>query len=199
MTDTSLAPLVTDWISSASNLLSSLFVGVGLAVAWFQLGSWRHQAKTIKKVELAESILSTSFEILDVMASARNPFSSIPMEKADDPRYIYQRRMQFIQDNASLFASLRKSQIRARIFVFDGRIDSAIQSIFEVRRDFWNAADMLVEYALERPATSEECDMLKDARSVLFARSKDDKTQKKLDDALAVLETLLGEIVRQHK
>jgi hypothetical protein len=199
MTNTSIAPLITDWISSASNLLSAMFVGVGLAVAWFQLGSWRDQAKTLKKVDLAETILSTSFEILDVMASARNPFSSIPMEKAKDPRYIYQRRMQFIQDNAGLYATLRKSQIRARIFVFDGRINTAIESIFDVRRDFWNAADMLVEYAVEKPATSEESNMLKEARTVLFARSKDDKTQKRLDDAVAVLETLLGEIVRQHK
>ncbi len=199
MIETSTGPWITDWIGSLSNLVSAVFVGFGLAVAWYQLGSWREQARTQKRVDLAANILSTSFEILDVLSSARNPLSSVPREKASDPRYIYQRRMQFIQDHAELFITLRKAQIQTRIFVFDKKIDTAIQTMFDVRNDLWNAADMLVEYADEKPNTNGERCMLMEARSVLFGQPSGDKTRKKLDDSMKILEVLLGEIVRQHK
>ncbi len=190
-------PTLTEWISAIASSISAIGVLIGLCIASFQLTSWRVQEKSKRKAEVAEKIMLSAFAIEDIMETARHPFYSIPQSEINNRRYGYEMREKILRDNSSIFNELRLVQFKARLLGFEKRIEDAIEQVFSVRSDFLNAIWELSDLTDQVQKSDEERNLEVEKRRMVFSRGTNgDEFGNRLKNTIAVLETLLGPIIR---
>ena len=190
-------PSWPDWISAIASLVSAIAVVVGAYLGLQQISVWRTQSLQQKRASLAEDILSLAHEIDDVMRLVRSPFESIPLEKKDDKYYILDARFSRLSERNEVFDKMRKTQVRAKFILRDTEVEKAIDKLFQARRNFNVALEMLALYARDPPQSDESKDIYLQSRRTLYGTfSDDDELHTSIQVALATLELRLGPTVR---
>lgn len=193
------SPSLPEWISALSSAVSAIAVVVGLVAAFRQLDNWRTQTISQKKAETAEKIVTLARSIQDVLKAARTNMISNPKEKVDDRHYAFDLRWSLVRDNKNLFEELRSAQFKAKLFAFGTDIDLLVDKIFDARRRFWLALQILADYADAKGITEDEEAIVVEARRDAYAGSKErDSLASDLSNAVDQLEVLLGPIVRHN-
>jgi hypothetical protein len=126
---------IFEGISSLAQLVMALAVSVGVWVAYRQLEGWRKERQTIRKSEVAEEMIFIVSNIEDAFKNIRNPFDSIPVDKVDDKKFVYERRYQRITDANELFQRLREFQIRCDAVIGSEVTKPHVTALFNARTE----------------------------------------------------------------
>jgi hypothetical protein len=73
--------------------------------------------------------------IEDAFKNIRNPFDSIPVDKVDDKKFVYERRYQRITDANELFQRLREFQIRCDAVIGSEVTKPHVTALFNARTE----------------------------------------------------------------
>ncbi len=160
-------------LSLLFDLITTIAVVVGVCITLIQLKQWRNEARTTKRSEVAEELISSAYNVSDALKHIRNPFSSIPKDKANDKRYSYEVRYKRITDTGDLFKELRQRQIRALAVIGDKDVDRSVNDLFNIRSEVATAIEMLADRAEESDYSSEDDEtkaLYKKLRRKMFGR-----------------------------
>jgi hypothetical protein len=188
-------------ISAFANSVSAIAVVAGLFIGMRQLNIWRHQFKQQRNAEVADRVHASAHAAVDIINAVRSPLASIPRDRVHDRTYDLERRSNRLMEGANIFQELRHAQRRSQILLQNVDVDRAIEVIFQVRIEYWNALDILVDYAdvTTGELEPEERDLVSSARRTVYASyGERDDIYRQLNDALIKIETYLGQTMRAN-
>jgi hypothetical protein len=189
--------VITDWMSAIGNLASGLGVLAGVLLTARQFEIWRKQALVQKKAALAEDILSSAYEVNDVLECVRSSFESLPQEELSNKYYTLNAKMKRLQENRACFDNLRRHQVRAKFLIGDDAVDNSIQELFKARQSVWAALATLGAFVDDPPRDEDNRKLAVELRSQIYAKyTERDKLSKEINEALDCLKEKLGPYVR---
>ncbi|WP_139838196.1 hypothetical protein [Roseovarius gaetbuli] len=172
---------VFEGIASVAQLGMVFAVGLGVAIAYWQLKATREAVSNTRRAQLAEEMIVLAGRVEDAFRHMRNPFGSIPQDRLRDKKFIYEKRYERVSESNELFASLRETQIRMdAVLGYDATKDYVIE-LFNARSNIAMAIEELID--IEASGNSERyADAWKNAHLVLYGRwsEKDEFGQKLL-------------------
>jgi len=110
---------IPDWINAIAAAIGASAVIIGLVGAKNAVETNRKAARSLRRSEVAEELISLSLNAEDALRQIRNPFSSIPAKKLGDKEYYYQSLYDRVLVHNDLFKSLRNAQIKVRAIIGD--------------------------------------------------------------------------------
>ncbi|WP_141399404.1 hypothetical protein [Rhodobacter maris] len=149
---------VPDWINAISAAMGAVAVIVGLFGANSKINEAQRTARELRRSQVAEELIALAHNAEDAFRDIRNPFDSIPADKAHDERYAYQMRFERIGKYDELFRRLREAQIRVRAVVGNEAVDVATSDLFAARNQVAIALKTLAEYVEDPPTAPSEHD-----------------------------------------
>jgi len=157
---------IFEGISSLAQFVMATAVSVGVWIAYRQLESWRRERQTIRKSEVAEEMIFIVSNIEDAFKNIRNPFDRIPVDKADDKKFVYKRRYQRITDANELFQRLREFQIRCDAVIGSEVTKPHVTALFNARTEVALAIEKL--FGLSEDSNDAAAEELRKSRRVLY-------------------------------
>ena len=136
------------WLGAVAGIFADLgtfIVGLGVIAAFIQLRQWRAEAVSRTRSDAAAFCLTAIYAADDALRMIRNPLDRIPVDEAGDQKKYYERRYKRIVDKSDVFDELRNAQVKAKIFIGSNEVSSAIDSLFEIRRDVALAIEFTAE------------------------------------------------------
>ncbi|MCB2144357.1 MAG: hypothetical protein KDE02_16810 [Rhodobacteraceae bacterium] len=190
---------IPDWINAIAAAVGAIAVIVGLFGAKSTLDANRRSARELRRSQVAEELLALAHNVDDALRDIRNPFDSIPKDKAGDRFYGYQKRYERVANYNDLFKALRDAQIRVRAVIGDQEIDHAVETLFKARHRVAAAIEGLAEYARDDVDQSdpEIRTLLKEWRTELYGSySARDEFGKEILAAVKTIENGLNPVAR---
>ena len=189
---------IADWIASGSALVSALAVVCALIYAHRQISVWRVEAKSRRRAEIAEDVLTNAYEISDLFRAIRWPVSNIPEQEIKNKAYQYERRLRQIDDGKEIFQSLRYAQTRAKFVLQNDRVDEAISGIFKLRVELVYALDNMIDSITSWSELDiEEKEKIREYKKTIFGRTdKTDQFESQLNKQISALDKILGPMIR---
>jgi hypothetical protein len=161
-------PNVTEWISAITSALSTLGLFGGFIFAYWQLTTWKTEARARRRSEVAEEMIVAANNASDALRMLRSPIDRIPREHAGDKLYAYSKRYERLIEQNELFETLRLAQVRCKALLGIPKIDDAVDELFAVRGKIATALEILAEYAEESLDDQNTRDMVKEMRGNLY-------------------------------
>jgi len=184
-------------IAAIAQMFLGLAAAAGVWVAYSQLIATRRARLVQRRSQVAEDLISLAFNAEDALKEIRNPFDSIPKDKASDKVYPYQRRFDRIVKHNDLFRELRDAQIRVRAVIGDNEVDSAVESLFSARSIVAAAIKTLAEMANEDAMGEHDRDFKRRLRSEMSGGfSGHDKVGETIANAVKTIESRLSPVAR---
>ena len=141
-------------------------VSFGVWVAYRQLEGWRKERQTIRKSEVAEEMIFIVSNIEDAFKNIRNRIDHRPVGKADDKKFVYERRYQRITDANELFQRLREFQIRCDAVIGSEVTKPHVTALFNARTEVALAIEELSD--LSEDSNDAAAEELRKNRRVLY-------------------------------
>lgn len=138
------APTLLEWFSLVPTSATAVAVCLGVWVANRQLSAWRTQAVETRNAEVAEQLLFAAANVDAALRYIRNPWGNAPPEGEERAGWEWRERLQRVDERKSDFDELQRSKIRARAFLGDPVLDSAVDELLSVRQEVWAALGSLV-------------------------------------------------------
>lgn len=184
----------------------------GVYVGWLGLQKWRAEQLGKRRVELAEDILASYYEAIEVFRYIRNPVSfggegstrvhgldeSQEKKKRLDAEFVTQEQINSQHDFFERVAQLRP-RVRA---VFGESVSEKFDLILKTRTNVALAAAFIPEIREEVNLANNDDerqrarDELKRYQSIKWRRGDSDEVETKLSDALVELESELLPMIR---
>jgi len=190
---------IPDWISSIAAAIGALAVVIGLFRADKKVSEVLRNARLLKRSEIAEELIAIALNVEDAMKDIRNPFDSIPKEKAQDRLYGYQRRYERLAKYNELFQRLREAQIRERALIGDSEVSRSVDVLFDARSEVAVAIEMLADLSQEidsRPSQEERDQRVRMRRTLYGSFSDADELGSKVSGAVNEIEERLRPYAR---
>ncbi|MBY5987338.1 hypothetical protein [Roseovarius atlanticus] len=170
----------------------TIAVGLGVAVAYWQLKATRQSVSNSRKAELAEELIVLSGQIEDAFKHMRNPIDSVPKDKLNDRRYMFEKRYERVVESNDLFAKLRETQIRFDASVGSEKTKKHVSELFNYRTEIAIAIETLLDMSMDDGARENRGE-LRQARSVLYGTWGDrDELGQKISHQLTHLRFIAG-------
>lgn len=192
-------PSITDWINSLAAAVGAGAVVVGLFGAKWTLDANRRSARELRRSQVAEELIALAHNADDALKDIRNPFDSIPKDKAGDKLYGYQKRYDRMASYNDLFKALREAQIRVRAVIGDPDIDAAVEALFKARHRVAIALEQLAEYIRDEVDQSDKDirDLVKKWRTEVYGSySERDELGQQIISAVNTIEQTLNPVAR---
>lgn len=139
------AATLPDWINAIAALFGAAAVWIGLLGAKSTIDENRRSVRELRRSEVAEELIALAFNADDALKDMRNPFSSVPLEKAADKQYPYEQRYKTVVKYNELFKSMREAQIRLRAVIGNQTVDDAVDTLFKARARVATAIEFLAD------------------------------------------------------
>lgn len=192
---------IFEGIVGVSQLATTIFIGLGVAVAYRQLNAWKDERRFRLRSDSALELMVAAHEVSDRLKSLRSPFDSIPEEKLKDKYYKFNKRLELFHGAAEVFERLRLAQLKASAILGNTEVDQAVDVLFEVRHNTIVAIEMLATrsevFGDEDPATRSLYERLRMDMWGTSSEKYDPLGMKQLD-AMKTIKVELLPVVRSH-
>jgi hypothetical protein len=188
---------IFEGIAAVSQLGMAIAVGLGVAVAFFQLRAGRQERTFQRRGELAEDLAVAISLVEDAFKNMRNPFDTVPAERTQDRVFIYQKRYERISDSNDAFSRLREIQVRWDAVCPHVTIKSNVTALHNFRKDIAIAVETLVEDAKDNHDRVPK-DELNDAHDKLFGFWGDrDEFGQKIESDMQIIRNAINVVSKQ--
>lgn len=184
-------------VNALAQLGTFVVVGLGVWIAYRQLGSWRPEAQAMRRAQVAEEMISAANDVDAALRYIRSPWSNLPPDDDQDPKsYQWRERLERMDQRRSDFDRLRHAQIRCRAFLADQVLSQAVEQMFQVRQEVWAALGTLAS-GTETDGDRQLIDFYTDLRWKAWGSySERDPLGTQQMQALKVIEAQLYPVVR---
>lgn len=192
---------VPDWVVAIAAALAAI-------QGWRSLSAWRKEAGGKRRLELAEEILTSVYEVADAISLVRNPQGHVdenrerPGRDAEEARLreyrdMYYPTMTRLRESRAAFAALSAQSARTRA-LFGDELQAAFNEVISIHNEVFEAVNELYyDLPWQGEQTAERLAKHHSLRAKLWRSESDDVVDAKLWAAVKSVEDRLRPII--HK